>query len=249
MRVTLSPRAIRGSRQREAEAIPLTEGRHHTAGDEQIWSCRFMVVGNWDYRWLPAALPRAWHCRPSAKFAPMNELAGKHIVLGLSGGVALLQGSRSLPPAHQGGATGAGGDDRGGRAVHHARSPCRRCRAARCTARSGMPASPTTCRTSPQPRADAIVIAPCSADFIARLVQRPGRRAAEPDVPGPAHRPCTPAAGARHEPRDVGAPATQRNLAQVAQDGATVLGVGNGDQACGETGDGRVLEPANCWKR
>ena len=53
-----------------------------------------------------------------------------------------------------------------------------------------------------------------------------------------------PAAGARHEPRDVGAPATQRNLAQVAQDGATVLGVGNGDQACGETGDGRMLEPS-----
>jgi phosphopantothenoylcysteine decarboxylase / phosphopantothenate---cysteine ligase len=38
-------------------------------------------------------------------------------------------------------------------------------------------------------------------------------------------------------------PATQRNLAQVAQDGAVVLGVGNGDQACGETGDGRMLEP------
>ena len=42
----------------------------------------------------------------------------------------------------------------------------------------------------------------------------------------------------------MGAPATQRNLAQVAQDGATVLGVGNGDQACGETGDGRMLEPS-----
>ena len=39
-------------------------------------------------------------------------------------------------------------------------------------------------------------------------------------------------------------PATQRNLAQVAQDGAVVLAVGHGDQACGETGDGRMLEPA-----
>jgi len=37
-------------------------------------------------------------------------------------------------------------------------------------------------------------------------------------------------------------PATRRNLAQLAQDGATVLGVGFGDQACGETGDGRMLE-------
>ena len=41
-----------------------------------------------------------------------------------------------------------------------------------------------------------------------------------------------------------GHPATQRNLAQVARDGATVLGVGFGDQACGETGDGRMLEAA-----
>ncbi len=39
-------------------------------------------------------------------------------------------------------------------------------------------------------------------------------------------------------------PATQRNLAQVAADGAVVLAVGHGDQACGETGDGRMLEPA-----
>jgi len=37
-------------------------------------------------------------------------------------------------------------------------------------------------------------------------------------------------------------PATQRNLMQVSADGATVLGVGNGWQACGETGDGRMLE-------
>jgi phosphopantothenoylcysteine decarboxylase/phosphopantothenate--cysteine ligase len=38
-------------------------------------------------------------------------------------------------------------------------------------------------------------------------------------------------------------PATQRNLAQVAADGAMVLDVGTGEQACGEVGDGRMLEP------
>jgi phosphopantothenoylcysteine decarboxylase/phosphopantothenate--cysteine ligase len=38
-------------------------------------------------------------------------------------------------------------------------------------------------------------------------------------------------------------PATQRNLVQLRSDGATVLDVGSGDQACGETGDGRMLEP------
>jgi len=38
-------------------------------------------------------------------------------------------------------------------------------------------------------------------------------------------------------------PATVRNVAQLRADGATVLGVGAGDQACGETGDGRMREP------
>lgn len=38
-------------------------------------------------------------------------------------------------------------------------------------------------------------------------------------------------------------PATQRNAAQLRADGAVVLPVGQGAQACGETGDGRMLEP------
>jgi len=38
-------------------------------------------------------------------------------------------------------------------------------------------------------------------------------------------------------------PATQRNVAQLVQDGTVVLPVGQGEQACGETGDGRMLEP------
>jgi phosphopantothenoylcysteine decarboxylase/phosphopantothenate--cysteine ligase len=37
-------------------------------------------------------------------------------------------------------------------------------------------------------------------------------------------------------------PATQRNLAQLRADGSTILGPGAGDQACGEVGDGRMLE-------
>ena len=92
--------------------------------------------------------------------------------------------------------------------------------------------------------ADAIVIAPASADFIARLAQgradellsllclaRPRERC--PLLVAPAMN------------REMWShPATQRNLAQLAQDGATILGPGNGDQACGETGDGRMLEPA-----
>ena len=38
-------------------------------------------------------------------------------------------------------------------------------------------------------------------------------------------------------------PATQRNVAQLKSDGVTILGPDSGDQACGETGMGRMLEP------
>lgn len=38
-------------------------------------------------------------------------------------------------------------------------------------------------------------------------------------------------------------PATQRNMRQIVEDGATVLGPDSGSQACGETGLGRMLEP------
>ncbi len=38
-------------------------------------------------------------------------------------------------------------------------------------------------------------------------------------------------------------PATQRNVEQLRADGVSVFGPGSGAQACGETGDGRMLEP------
>ena len=37
--------------------------------------------------------------------------------------------------------------------------------------------------------------------------------------------------------------ATQRNIARLTADGITILGPDSGDQACGETGMGRMLEP------
>lgn len=42
-------------------------------------------------------------------------------------------------------------------------------------------------------------------------------------------------------------PATQRNVAQLAADGVTVLGPAHGEQACGEVGDGRMLEAAELF--
>lgn len=42
-------------------------------------------------------------------------------------------------------------------------------------------------------------------------------------------------------------PATQRNIATIKSDGAIILGPAPGDQACGETGMGRMLEPSELF--
>ena len=91
--------------------------------------------------------------------------------------------------------------------------------------------------------ADAIVIAPASADFIAKLVQgRADDLLSLMCLARPVER-C-PLLVAPAMNREMWAhPATQRNVAQLRLDGAAVLGPGSGDQACGEVGDGRMLEP------
>ena len=88
--------------------------------------------------------------------------------------------------------------------------------------------------------ADAIVVAPASADFIAKLAN------------GHADDLLSTLCLARDCPLLI-APAmnrqmwanaaTQRNVAQLKADGVEILGPGSGDQACGEIGDGRMLEP------
>ena len=92
--------------------------------------------------------------------------------------------------------------------------------------------------------ADAILIAPCSADFMAKLAHGTADDLlsllclARPIAKVPLL--LAPAMN-----REMWVhPATRRNMHQSQLDGALVLGVGHGDQACGETGDGRMLEPA-----
>ncbi|GAD20777.1 bifunctional phosphopantothenoylcysteine decarboxylase/phosphopantothenate--cysteine ligase CoaBC [Acidovorax sp. MR-S7] len=172
----------------------------------------------------------------------MNALAGKHIVLGLSGGVACYKSAELARLLVKAGATVqvvmTEAAERfitpvtmqalTGRPVYgsqwDAREP------------NNMP------HINLSREADAILIAPCSADFVARLVQgRADELLSLLCLARPIAR--VPLLLAPAMNREMWAhPATQRNLAQVAQDGATVLGVGNGDQACGETGDGRMLE-------
>ena len=90
--------------------------------------------------------------------------------------------------------------------------------------------------------ANAIVIAPCSTDFMFKLAH-----GACDDllstlcVARPAHVPLLIAPAMNVEMWQN--PATQRNVAQIKADGIQVMGPGSGDQACGETGMGRMLEP------
>ncbi|HAV36315.1 MAG TPA: bifunctional phosphopantothenoylcysteine decarboxylase/phosphopantothenate--cysteine ligase CoaBC, partial [Massilia sp.] len=90
--------------------------------------------------------------------------------------------------------------------------------------------------------ADAVLIAPCSADFIRKL----------------AHGVCDDLLSTLCLARPRGVPllvapamnvemwqnpATQRNVATLLQDGVCIFGPAAGEQACGETGLGRMLEP------
>src|SRR5215471_13294732 len=88
--------------------------------------------------------------------------------------------------------------------------------------------------------ADAIVVAPASADFIAKLAN------------GHADDLLSTLCLARDCPLLVAPtmnvhmwnnPATQRNIARLKADGIELLGPGSGGQACGEVGDGRMIEP------
>ncbi len=90
--------------------------------------------------------------------------------------------------------------------------------------------------------ADAMLVAPASADFMAKLLHgRADDLLSLACLARPIER--VPLLLAPAMNREMWAhPATQRNVAQLRADGCTVLGVGQGDQACGEVGDGRMLE-------
>jgi phosphopantothenoylcysteine decarboxylase / phosphopantothenate---cysteine ligase len=181
----------------------------------------------------------------------MNDLHSKHIVLGLTGGIAAYKAAQLCRALIKEGATVQVVMTEGaeqfitpvtmqalsGRSVYtsqwDAREP------------NNMP------HINLSREADAIVIAPASADFMAKLLH--GRaddllslmclaRPREDSVQGAAV--PVPLLIAPAMNREMWShPATQRNMAQLAADGAHLLGVGSGDQACGETGDGRMLEP------
>ncbi len=172
------------------------------------------------------------------------ELSGKHIVLGLTGGIACYKAAELCRLLVRAGAsvqvmmteaatqfiTPVTMQALSGRAVALSQWDARE------------PNNMAHINVSRE--ADAILMAPCSADFIARLAAgRSDELLSLLCLARP--RDLVPLLLAPAMNREMWThPATERNVAQVASDGAVVLDVGSGDQACGETGDGRMLEPA-----
>lgn len=172
-----------------------------------------------------------------------GQLAGRHIVLGLSGGIACYKAAELVRALVKEGATVQVVMTEAAQhfitAVTLQALSNREVYASQWDAR----APNNMAHINLTREADAVLIAPASADFVAKLLHgraddllsllclaRPIERC--PLLVAPAMN------------REMWAhPATQRNFAQLRADGATVLGPGSGDQACGEVGDGRMLEP------
>ena len=174
------------------------------------------------------------------------ELAGKHIVLGLTGGIAAYKAAELCRSLVKEGAT-----------VQVVMTPnaeqfitkvTMQALSGRQVLGSQWDDTPVNGIANNMPHinatrgADAIVIAPCSADFMAKLLHgRADELLSLMCLARPIAEVTLILAPAMN--REMWAnPATQRNVAQLKADGITVLDVGEGDQACGEVGDGRMLE-------
>ena len=172
----------------------------------------------------------------------MNTLAGKHLVLGLSGGIACYKAAELCRALIKSGATVQ---------VVMTDAATHFMTAVTMQALSGRPVYTSQwdaregnnmAHINLSREADAIVVAPASADFLSKLLHGGADELLSllclarpidsvPLIVAPAMN------------REMWSnPATQRNMAQLRADGVHVLDVGQGDQACGETGDGRMLE-------
>ena len=173
----------------------------------------------------------------------MNDLHGKRILLGLTGGIACFKAAELCRSLVKAGAevqvvmteaaaqfiTPVTMQALSGKAVY----------TSQWDAREGN----NMAHINLSREADAILVAPASADFMAKLLHgRADDLLSLMCLARPLDK--VPLLLAPAMNREMWAhPATQRNMVQLQADGAQVLGVGQGEQACGETGDGRMLEP------
>ena len=173
--------------------------------------------------------------------APAN-LAGKKILLGISGGIAAYKAPILVRLLRQ-----AGADVQ----VVLTRSAARFVTATALQAVSGRPVRDDLWDTAAEAAmghielarwADAVLIAPATADLLSRLAA------------GRADDLLTTLVLATRAPIFIAPamnntmwdhPATQRNVATLTDRGAHLLGPDSGEQACGEFGPGRMREPSD----
>ncbi len=170
----------------------------------------------------------------------MSELRDTHILVGISGGIAAYKTPQLVRLLRQAEAEVQ---------VVMTRSAAQFVTATSLQAVSGQPVRDTLWDPAAEAQmghielarwADLIVIAPATADRLSRLATGHAD-----DLLGAV---CL----ASRAPMLIApamnsvmweAPATQRNLALLEQDGAVIVGPESGDQACGEVGPGRMTEP------
>ncbi len=174
----------------------------------------------------------------------IQALAGKHILLGLSGGIACYKSAELTRLLIKAGASVQ---------VVMSEAAEQFITAVTMQALSNRPVASSQwdarepnnmAHINLSREADLMLVAPASADFIAKLAQgRADDLLSLTALARPIER-C-PLAVAPAMNREMWAhPATQRNVAQIQADGAALFGPGSGEQACGEVGDGRMLEAA-----
>ena len=184
----------------------------------------------------------AWRAMTETPLLDTPELAGRRVLLGLTGGIACYKAAELCRLLVRSGAQVR---------VAMTHAACRFITPLTMQALCGQPVFTSQWDARPHNHmahielgreAELILVAPASADFIAQLA---GGRAdellallclARPDGVPLLLAPAMNRQMWQH-------PATQRNVHQVSADGASVLGVASGAQACGEVGEGRMLAP------
>lgn len=173
------------------------------------------------------------------------ELAGKHLLLGMTGGIASYKIAELTRLLTKAGATVQ---------VAMTDAATQFITPVTMQALSGRPVFTSQWDTridNNMPHIDlsraahAIVIAPASADFVAKLAH--GRADDLLSILCLA-RECPLLVVPAMNRQMWAHPATQRNVAQLRADGVVILGPDAGSQACGEVGEGRMIEPEDAFE-
>ena len=168
-----------------------------------------------------------------------GELAGRHLLLGVTGGVAAFKACELARELQRRGATvQVAMTDAATKFIGTATFQALTGRPVYTDAwdgriDNGMP------HIDLSRGADAILVAPATADFMARVAHGLADDLLSTLVLA---RDCPLLVAPAMNRQMWSAAATQRNVATLRTDGVAVLGPGAGEQACGETGDGRMLE-------